>query len=70
MAWYAVIPASACGATSAGSTPSGRRISERSSTSTYSEKPPSRVSPVNWCRSQWMSNPRRHGTQRPQLYAG
>ena len=69
-AWYAVIPASECGATAAGSTPGGSGISERSSTSTYSAKPPSRVRPVNWCRSQCMSSPRRHGTQSPQLYGG
>ena len=33
-AWYAVIPASECGATSTGSTPAGSGISDRSSTST------------------------------------
>ena len=51
-AWYAVMPASECGATSAGSTPSGSGMIDRSSTRTYSAKPPSRVSPVNSWRSQ------------------
>ena len=66
-AWYAVKPASAWGATSTGSTPSGSEISERSETSTYSAKPPSTVRPVKSCRMQCMSLPRRQATQRPQL---
>ena len=48
----------------------GSFTSDRSSTSTYSAKPPSTESPVNSWRSQCMSLPRRHGTHSPQLYGG
>ena len=69
-AWYAVMPASECGATAAGSTPSGSRITERSSARTKSAKPPSRVRPVKPWRVQRMSSPRRQETQRPQVTGG
>jgi hypothetical protein len=66
-AWKAVMPASACGATSAGSSPGGSLMSWRSVTSRYSAKPPSSESPRKSWLSQCMSSPRRQATQSPQL---
>ena len=50
--------------------PRRQRTTCRSATTSSSANPPSTVSPVNSCRSQCMSNPRRQARHNPQLYGG
>jgi hypothetical protein len=67
---YAVIPASANGATSLGSRRSSSLMSERSDVRRKFAKPPSMLRPGNSPFSQYMSSPRRQPRQTPQLING
>jgi hypothetical protein len=64
------MPASAWGAMSVGSTPSGSGMTARSLVWRYSANPPSVVRPLNALFSQYMSSPSRQGRQVPQVWTG
>ena len=70
-ACIAVSPASACGASGAGSVPSGSRTSDRALVRNNSAYPPGQPStPGNRHVGQCMSLPDRQARQRPQVIAG